>query len=177
MSLKVYSKLQSRGGPLCRLYLENSNSSLGILVLVLPHHSATLNSIFFLLLHEGIGWNNRTLDHFPLPDSMISKWLLGKQLPTFTEALILSFTPKWRLGVFKFGGVEGKEGGQEGENKVQGQSKPRLWFPVCPGNGVFPSFRARVLLVPLLRITINIINNGCAPHNPKVQRYLATKVS
>ena len=79
--------------------------------------------------------------------------------------------------MFKFGGVEGKEGGQEGENKVQGQSKPRLWFPVCPGIGVFPSFRARVLLVPLLRITINIINNGCAPHNPKVQRYLATEVS
>ena len=69
--------------------------------------------------------------------------------------------------MFEGGGVEGEEGGQEGENKVQGQSKPRLWFPVCSENRVFPSFRARVLLVPPLGITISIINNGCAPYNQK----------
>lgn len=48
MGLKVYSKIQSRSGLLCRLFLENSNSPLRTLVLVLPAHLATLVSIFIL---------------------------------------------------------------------------------------------------------------------------------
>lgn len=59
--------------------------------------------------------------------------------------------------------------GQEGEKKAQGQSKPSLWFPVCPEKGDFPSCRARALLITCysLWITISLINNGCAPHNRK----------
>lgn len=79
--------------------------------------------------------------------------------------------------MFECGAVEGEEGAQEGENKAQGQSKPRLWFPVCPENEVFPSLRARVLLVTPLWITISIINNGCAPHNQKDPMAFGTKIS
>lgn len=55
--------------------------------------------------------------------------------------------PNWRVGMFEYGGEEGEGGSQEGENKAQGQPKPRLQFPVCPESGDFPSFRARVLLI------------------------------
>lgn len=61
--------------------------------------------------------------------------------------------------MFELGGAEGEGGGQEGENKAQGQSKPRLLFPVCPENGDFPSFRARVLLTTCYPIMDNNQHN------------------
>lgn len=81
--------VKSRGGVgSCRLCLESSDLLFRILFLVLPHHLATLGSIFFSCkmkeLDEII---ELAIDQFPLSNYMISKRLLGKYLPTFTGAL------------------------------------------------------------------------------------------
>lgn len=58
--------------------------------------------------------------------------------------------PKWGVGMFEYGGEEGEVGSQEGENKAQGQPKPRLQFPVCPESGGFPKFQSQSLTYHLL---------------------------
>lgn len=100
---------------------------------------------------------------------MISKWFLVKSLPTFTEALLLSFMAKWRMDVFECWRVEGEGGARKVRKKLKVNQSLGCGFLSVLEKGISQASEPEpsLSLVTLLWITISIINNGCAPHNRK----------
>lgn len=92
-----------------------------------------------------------------------------KSLPTFTEALLLSLVPKWRMDVFECWGVEGEGGARKVRKKLKVSQSLGHGFLSVLKKGISQASEPKsyLSLVTLLWITISIINNGCAPHNQK----------